>query len=273
MPITMREVFRLRPEDGAMTSLSSWPDAAGNKFVAYRIMPPTSPQGYIKVVKYVNGVAAQQETFTLPYPFKADDVCIYQTGPHIDVEVVDHHPVQGNYFYASHIARWENVAVPYQQGDMPRSADGVALPDENPPQPGVDINYDTVEARDRKALGIGQGMDDPPFSQLFGGHRSPRQMIMDKVPDALLWMLDPNTTDPRALAFRFLLRYRTVEDGAYSACMNAIRDSGIMGKVMGPKLASANAEDAANDYQRAIEEGQETNDFLDKWRVELEAEE
>src|SRR5262245_32550879 len=134
MPIVMREVMRLRPADGAMTSISSWPDAAGNKFTAYRIMSGT--QGTVVVVKR-NGAGAEvaRETFLLPPPFKFDDVCIYQTGPHIDVDVVDHQPVQTDYFYAHHVARWENIAVPYAQGEMPRSAEGVALPNSEPPPP------------------------------------------------------------------------------------------------------------------------------------------
>ena len=66
-----------------------------------------------------------------------------------------------------------------------------------------------------------------PFTQLFGDHRSPRTMVSEKVRDASLLLLDPANSDPTAAAYRYLLRYRMIEDGAYSADINAMRARGV----------------------------------------------
>lgn len=87
---------------------------------------------------------------------------------------------------------------------------------------------------------------------LFGGNV--RTGLFDKAQDALLSLLDPNNTSPKATAFRYLLRYRMVEDGAYSADMNALRDyNGKLGK-SDATPANADTLSAADEAKRVAYE-------------------
>ena len=86
----------------------------------------------------------------------------------------------------------------------------------------------------------------------------------------MLWLLDPNNSYPAAGGVRYLLRYRTVEDGAYTAGMNAIRDSGLTKPAAQTRAAkidlSANEEaDEKAAADAALEE------LRQRWAVEAEA--
>lgn len=150
------------------------------------------------------------------------------------------------------------VYAPHTRGTNENELWDVVIPDIAPPPP--DPNPDpgpgggVDEATVRKVLGIGQNPTDPPFTQVFGGHRSFRTGVMEKTTDGLLWLLDPQNNDPKATAFRYLLHYRQIGDGAYEACMNAIRDSGLGADKAVADVVADKVEIMPDDVRTALEE-------------------
>lgn len=119
------------------------------------------------------------------------------------------------------------VYAPHPRGEKNDELYDVVLPDVQPEPDPVPGQNGVDEPTLRKVLGIGQDPADPPFTQVFGGHRSFRTGVFEKVTDGLLWMLDPANNDDKAKAFRFLLGYRQIGDRAYEAAKNALYDTGV----------------------------------------------
>lgn len=155
-------------------------DAAGNMFAAERFQVGNYTRVFVR--KYApDGVTLLgQWAVKGPRGYKIDGFGLAPAGPHLDIRIVAHDtpPDPVNRLSASGRARIANVFVPFDN-QVPKAGAENAAPTI---QEGEPVDYDRIERM------INAAIDD--LAGRFGDG-GPRQAIMDKAGDALLYMSDP----------------------------------------------------------------------------------